>query len=757
MSQTQTQQICREETKRKAIRFLKREILRDHLQEYTDPFEANDIDGLKFLLNYDTIKDVMKRKECGLHSIGRYCNIIIHYIKSIESNEQEEDERKRILLVKKKYLDLAALAKREYRATNGRKDSNGNIVPSRKRETVVFDKMDDFQIQVNRQYQEYMDFHWNKYSLEKFNDQFQNIHRKLRSINVLDKTLKGASDDPNKNIEKDIPIRIIQQVEEIMEYKKKPRSKCAKLKKGVEPDDKITVPQYKQLFYLFIRKHREANNSIFGIEEILNDPDNNIFAFFESQLEADKKKKKKGRRNQGMSWSYIDNMTNALKFFIGCAFSIKELSAKGVNYPFCHYTLTLIEAWAGPHRITDRREKELKRKSRNPYEYLIQRYGEFYTWGLLRAETNRIKEYEDEPCLKLLLSLYGDFIPRRSSDYANMLIITDPNLVMDENVTNLDNSFNYLIWIPFNNTNGYIHRFVFNYWKCSGQKGVQAFDIINKTITEAITERISNKEFEQPELYPTFAVRNNNNNVTTQCQFLLYTFQKHRPIVNSKQLTNQLVEIRKRWDIPFSIRDVRHSYATWFQIFHQGRRDELYLLAENMGNSEKMLRTVYFDVQIVRKLTMDDAFEKGNVEIDTQLIEIFNNTVYDPNGSPNERRKDFENAVLNTDYVDENIINKFKKQQRKRKNRDEDGGHSETKGGEDFEVPERPKLSLMPKPTRYFGGLFEPCIGEARKLKYAALVDDFPDDNEDEEDEDAMIEEKDLLQCDEECKNNECA
>ena len=62
----------------------------------------------------------------------------------------------------------------------------------------------------------------------------------------------------------------------------------------------------------------------------------------------------------------------------------------------------------------------------------------------------------------------------------------------------------------------------------------------------------------------------------------------------------------------------------------------------------------------------------------------------------------------------------------------------------------------MPKPTQYFSGLFEPCIGEARQLKYAALADDFPDDNEDQEDEDAMIQEKGLLQC-KEYKNNQCA
>ena len=752
--------VCKEEVKKNAIRYLKKRIYHGRENEYTDPFQEQD--GLKFLLDYELIKDVIRTMNKGVHTIARYCNIVVHYIKQIEQNEQDEQQKILIARERKKYLMLAARAKQEYRATNDKPKR-------RKKETVLFQKMDEFQIQVNRQYQEYMDFHWNKYSLDKFKDQFDMIHRKLKLTHGIDKTLRTFPPGYSREdaIEKDIPIRIIQQVDRIIQYKNQPNSKCAKIKKGIEPEE-TTIRQYKQLFYLFIRKHREANNAIFGIEQILNDPDNNIFAFFEQQLEADKKCQKKNNNNnkrkkgpgKGMTWSYIDNMTNALKFFIGCAFSIQELSNKGVNFPFCHYTLSLIEAWANQYRIKDKKEQQMKRKARNEYEYLIQRYGNFYTWGLLRAETNRVKQYEDEPCLNLLLSLYGDFIPRRSSDYAKMVIITDPRVVNDRDATNLDDKYNYLLWLqepaPMN-PGGPLHRFVFNYWKCSNTKGKQAFDIINRTITDALQTRIDNAEFRKHE-YMKHNIQANG--ISIDCQYLLYTFQKHLPITNSKQLTGQLTEIRKRWDIPFAIRDVRHSYATWYQIVNEkkGNRIDLNLLAENMGNSEKMLRSVYFDVQVVKTLTIDDDFEvdKNDNSLEQQWQNMFLATQYDPrNANQAEKRKDFENCVQNTDYVDYDIMEGFKHKKAKKKQQQNDGGHDETKDSE-FK-PQRPTLSNMPKPTRYFGGLTEPCVGEARKIKYAAIADEFSDDDEDQEIIDAEVVEENLLSictCEGECRGD---
>ena len=63
----------------------------------------------------------------------------------------------------------------------------------------------------------------------------------------------------------------------------------------------------------------------------------------------------------------------------------------------------------------------------------------------------------------------------------------------------------------------------------------------------------------------------------------------------------------------------------------------------------------------------------------------------------------------------------------------------------------------MPKPTRYFGGLTELCVGEAHKIKYAAIANEFSDDDKDQELLDAEVVEENLLSictCEGKCRGD---
>ena len=105
--------------------------------------------------------------------------------------------------------------------------------------------------------------------------------------------------------------------------------------------------------------------------------------------------------------------------------------------------------------------------------------------------------------------------------------------------------------------------------------------------------------------------------------FLLYLKDSKTPIKNHKQLTGQLLQIRNRWDIPFSIRDIRHSYGTWFIRSVNENPKEVETLAYQMGTSAKMLMNVYYDAKVVQQLHMDHEHEFDHYPQREELNKIF--------------------------------------------------------------------------------------------------------------------------------------
>jgi len=175
----------------------------------------------------------------------------------------------------------------------------------------------------------------------------------------------------------------------------------------------------------------------------------------------------------------------------------------------------------------------------------------FYTWGRFRHEVNRIltNDLEENYTQRLIMSLYTDYIPRRSSDYVNMVVITKdidtdtlPDVATDESQT----PFNYLIFTRKNK------KFIFNYWKNARKKGKQEFDIEESNIINSITKHLRSAEYKA-----------NTEKVTIngeEYKYLLYTMRDGKPLTKSSDMVQQLQHIRNRWDIPFSIRDIRHSF-----------------------------------------------------------------------------------------------------------------------------------------------------------------------------------------------------
>ena len=94
------------DVKKKSIRFIASLVFNNK----KDPFEIPN--GLDFLVTHiDIVVDRLTELKRGVHTIQRYCNIMSRAIDDI--NTITDTDKKRVC--KKRYLSIAALAKREYR------------------------------------------------------------------------------------------------------------------------------------------------------------------------------------------------------------------------------------------------------------------------------------------------------------------------------------------------------------------------------------------------------------------------------------------------------------------------------------------------------------------------------------------------------------------------------------------------------------------------------------------------------------------
>ena len=100
----------------------------------------------------------------------------------------------------------------------------------------------------------------------------------------------------------------------------------------------------------------------------------------------------------------------------------------------------------------------------------------------------------------MLMNLYVSLVPRRSSHYANMVVIRDYSDLRnkkndtDISATNISKDHNILIYTKE------LKRFVFNYWRCSNKKGSQAFNIIDAKIQNALSLYLDDDQYRDPDL-----------------------------------------------------------------------------------------------------------------------------------------------------------------------------------------------------------------------------------------------------------------
>lgn len=171
-----------------------------------------------------------------------------------------------------------------------------------------------------------------------------------------------------------------------------------------------------------------------------------------------------------------------------------------------------------------------------------------YTYVSLRQKVQSLIPRERNAEHRLLMSLFVNIPPRRTSDYVNLhLNIAD------------DDVHNILIFTPERKT------FIFNDWKAATKKGKQIIDISNSNLIDDIQTYISS--------YP-----------DTRILF------EH----DCSWISSASALIRKKHDIPFSVYDIRHMFSTYINDEHLSEYHKS-KFAEHMGTSVEYMNTAYDD------------------------------------------------------------------------------------------------------------------------------------------------------------------
>ena len=217
----------------------------------------NDIDPYFLIEYFESVKNALRRMDRGVHTLERYCYIICKYIDRIQVPDGDKKEEIETLIenCKQEYKLIGALAKREYRANATNKKTK-----SRSQHTIVFQKLDEFQAHIMHEYRRSQHYNWDENTLKAYEDEFNGIRTNLSSLMGVQKPLLAFQMDKVHKVSK----YLVSQINEILEYKKLPNSKCAKIKRNhIEPDPK-TVKQYLDTFYIFVKRHK---GNIQGLED----------------------------------------------------------------------------------------------------------------------------------------------------------------------------------------------------------------------------------------------------------------------------------------------------------------------------------------------------------------------------------------------------------------------------------------------------------------------------------------------------------
>lgn len=155
---------------------------------------------------------------------------------------------------------------------------------------------------------------------------------------------------------------------------------------------------------------------------------------------------------------------------------------------------------------------------------------------------------ERNPEHRLLMSLFVNNVPRRTSDYLCMYVNIED-----------DDIHNILIWTRSKKA------FIFNDWKMVKSVGKQIVEITNEYLIRDVDTYMSE-------------------------------FPYHGIIFNHKPswISSALKLIRKKYDIPFSVYDIRHMFSTYINDKYLSGEHKIQIASE-MGTSVKYLCTAYDD------------------------------------------------------------------------------------------------------------------------------------------------------------------
>ena len=365
-----------------------------------DPFQIPN--GLDFLVTHiDIVVDRLTELKRGVHTIQRYCNIMSRAIDDI--NTITDTDKKRVC--KKRYLSIAALAKREYRLNDPKYKPKRPPKP-----TFILQKLKEFEKSNGVRLKEAAKFIWGDNVVKSYNVQYDSL--KCNMDNIINADLGKPIEDRMMILE--------EQLQEIEQNSDKGR-KCVRLANGSREEISENTK-----YDMKIRQFMSEYNMGKSLVDLLNYPNENII----EKLKNDKTK----------NWGNKDTFLNAIKYYIGCSINIKSLRDQGLDRPFLKTILLRLEEFCKPYRKKWNKEKEVQKKKKyeDPYTYLVEKFGNFITWGRLTGEINRILNLGTETnyTLSFLMKIFTQYIPRRSSDYANMLVVTDD---VDENDLDNDN------------------------------------------------------------------------------------------------------------------------------------------------------------------------------------------------------------------------------------------------------------------------------------------------------------------------------
>ena len=97
------------DVQKQSIQFIASLVFKNHKDPFTIP------NGLDFLITHmDMVIDRLTDLGRGVHTVQRYCNIMSRAIDDITTITDKDIKK----TCKKRYLSIAALAKREYRMNN---------------------------------------------------------------------------------------------------------------------------------------------------------------------------------------------------------------------------------------------------------------------------------------------------------------------------------------------------------------------------------------------------------------------------------------------------------------------------------------------------------------------------------------------------------------------------------------------------------------------------------------------------------------